>query len=277
MSLRVNTNVMARITRDNFNIFDNQLSKVLRQLSSGFRINGAQDDVAGLGMSERMRAQVRGLDMAANNTQDGINLLGTAEGALNETHAILQRMRELTVQAATDTLTASDRAAVEQELNNLSAEVTRIGEKTEWNTHKLLDGAASFAQLFTLQVGANCGDIATIGLSDMRATALGVDSTQLTVSDASLASFSLCEIDKAIEKVSQQRSYIGAKMNMFEHRVAVLNVQSQNIAQSESRIRDTDFAKAASQLARTQLLQQSALAMISQANQQPNVVLSLLR
>ncbi len=276
MSLRVNTNVNARVTHFNLWKTETALENVIRHLSSGLRIERASDDPGMLGMSERMRAQVRGLDMASSNTQDGMNLLGTAEGALNETHAILQRMRELAVQAATDTLTTSDRAAIEQELDTLSTEINRIGDNTEFNTHVLLDGG-SFASLFTLQIGPNHGDIATIGLGDMRATAIGVDSTQITVSSASFASQAISAIDEAIERVSNERDYIGSQMNMFERHVSVLSVQSQNMAQSESRIRDLDFAKAASQLARVQILQQSAVAMLAQANQQPNVVLGLLR
>ncbi|MBM3268960.1 MAG: flagellin [Candidatus Sericytochromatia bacterium] len=276
MSLRVNTNVNARVTHFNMWRTDSALENVIRKLSSGLRIERASDDPGMLGMSERMRAQVRGLDMAASNAQDGMNLLGTAEGALNETHAILQRMRELVVEAATDTLTASDRSAIEQEIDILTDEISRIGAKTEFNTHKLLDGGA-FAALFTLQIGPNAGDIATIGLNDMRAAAIGVAADQITVSSASFASVALLAIDGAIERVSSERDYIGSQMNMLERHVSVLNVQSQNIAQSESRIRDLDFAKAASQLARLQLLQQSATAMMAQANQQPSVVLGLLR
>jgi len=276
MSLRINTNVNARFTHFQLQRQDMSLEKVIRQLSTGLRINRASDDVAGLGMSERMRAQIRGYDQASANTQDGVNLLGTAEGALNETHAILQRMRELTVQAASDTLTISDRTAVKQELDQLSTEITRIGDKTEFNTHKLLDGG-SFAALFTLQVGSNAGDIATIGLSDMRAAAIGVGTTQLSVDNAANASAALVALDSAIEAVNDQRSYLGAKMNMFERRIAVLNVQSENAQKSESRIRDVDFAKAASQLTRHQMLQQAAVAMMAQANQQPSSVLGLLR
>jgi len=252
------------------------LEKVMRQLSSGLRIDRARDDSAGLNMSERMRAQVRGLDQANANSQDAWNLLGTAEGALGETHFILQRMRELAVQAASDTLTVSDRASVKQELDELSGEIGRIGDKTEFNTHRLLDGG-TFAQLFTLQVGANAGDIATISIGDMRPGAIGVATTQLSVSSASFASAAISAIDAAIERVSGQRDYLGARMNMLEHHMAVLSVQSENTQQSENRIRDVDFASAASQLTRFQLLQQAAVAMLSQANQSPGVLLSLLR
>lgn len=276
MSLRINTNVLARVTHGFATKNEVSLENVIRQLSSGLRINRSSDDAAGLGMSERFRAQIRGTDMALSNSQDANNLLGTAEGALNETHAILQRMRELAVQAATDTLTLSDRTAVKQEMDELSSEITRIGANTEFNTHKLLDGG-SFAQLFTLQVGPNAGDIATIGINDMRATALGVGNSDFTVSNPALASAAIANIDGAIERVSVQRDYLGAKMNMLSHRMAVLEVQHQNHTQSESRIRDLDFAKAASELTRRQMLQQSAVAMMAQANSQPQAVLGLLR
>ncbi len=276
MSLRINTNVMAAVTRNHFTRNDTALENALRQLSSGLRINRASDDSAGLNMSERFRAQIRGTEMALSNSQDASNLLGTAEGALNETHAILQRMRELAVQAATDTLTVSDRASVKQEMDELSSEITRIGANTEFNTHKLLDGG-SFAQLFTLQVGPNAGDIATIGLQDMRSTALGIGNSDFTVSNPALASAAIAAIDGAIERVSVQRSYLGAKMNMLSHRMSVLEVQHENHSRSENRIRDVDFGKAASELTRRQLLAQSALSMMAQANSQPQAVLGLLR
>jgi len=276
MSLRVNTNVPARIVWGQLTSKTGDVEKAIKHLSSGLRIMGAQDDVGALGMSERMRAQIRGLDMANSNSQDGWNLLGTAEGALGETHAILQRMRELAVQAATDTLTLSDRASVKQEMDQLSSEISRIGDNTEFNTHRLLDGG-TFGQLFTLQVGANAGDFATFSINDMRSVAIGVASTQLSVSDPGLASAAIAAIDQAIQQVSDQRDYLGAKMNMLEHHMSVLGVMSTNQQASESRIRDLDFAKAASQLTRTQLLQQSAIAMMAQANQTPNAVLSLLR
>lgn len=276
MSLRVNTNVLASLTHSHALKNESALENVIRQLSSGLRINRASDDAAGLGMSERFRAQIRGTEMALSNSQDAHNLLGTAEGALGETHAILQRMRELAVQAASDTLTASDRTAVKQEMDELSSEITRIGANTEFNTHKLLDGG-SFAQLFTLQVGPNAGDIATIGIGDMRASALGVGTTDFTVSSPALASEAILAIDRAIERVSVERSYLGAKMNMLAHRMSVLQVQHENHTRSESRLRDLDFAKAASELTRRQLLQQSTIAMMAQANAQPQAVLALLR
>ena len=276
MSLRIYQNVGAVVAHHKLQINDNNLSRTLEHLASGLRIMRASDDAASLSMSERMRAQYRGLDQATSNAQDAHNMLGTAEGALNETHVILQRMRELAVQGATDTLTLSDRVAVKQELDTLSQEIDRIGRNTEFNTLKLLDGG-TFAQLFTLQVGANSGDIHTMSISDMRAAALNVATTNISVDNPTNASAAISAIDVGIERVSRQRSYLGAKMNALEHNISTLQVQAQNTKQSENRIRDLDFAKASSELTRHQMLQQSSLAMLSQANQQPQGVLGLLR
>ncbi len=278
MALRINQNVQSTISQYNLKRNDDALTSSINRLSTGLRVNRAGDDVAALNISERMRNQVRGLDMAASNVQDASNMLGTAEAALNETHAILARMRELVVQGASDTLTASDRTSIQGELNDLSAEVDRIGGKTEWNTHKLLDGSQSpAASGFTIQVGAMAGDIGTISIRDFRAAALSVSSTDITVASNALASTSLTKIDAAIEEVSKERDYLGARMNAFAQNIATLNVQSQNIASSETKLRDVDFAKEASRLTRSQLLQQSSTAMLAQANAQPQAVLGLLR
>jgi flagellin len=266
---------MSTVAQYNLKVNDDALTKSINRLSSGLRINRAGDDTAGLNMSERMRNQVRGLDQAVSNVQDASNMLGTAEGALNETHAILARMRELTVQGASDTLTASDRTSIKQELDNLTVEVDRIANKTEWNSHKLLDGSQAGSAGFTIQVGANCGDIGTIGINDMRSAALAVDN--LMVDTAANASMSICSIDIAIEAVSKERDYLGAKMNQYAQNIATLSVQSQNTEASENKIRDVDFAKEASTLTKKQLLQQSSTAMLAQANSQPQSVLGLLR
>ena len=275
MALRVNQNPMSTVAQYNLKNNDDALTKSINRLSSGLRINRAGDDIAGLNMSERMRNQVRGLDQAVSNVQDASNMLGTAEGALNETHAILSRMRELAVQGASDTLTASDRTSIKQELDNLTVEVDRIANKTEWNSHKLLDGSQAGANGFTIQVGANCGDFGTIGISDMRSAALAVDN--LAVDTAANASMSISSIDKGIEAVSRERNYLGAKMNQYAQNIATLSVQSQNQAASENKIRDVDFAKEASNLTKKQLLQQSSTAILAQANSQPQAVLGLRR
>ncbi len=276
MALRVNQNVQSTISHYHMRKNDDALTASINRLSTGLRVNRAGDDTAALNISERMRNRVRGLDMAASNAMDASNMLGTAEGALDETHAIVARMRELAVQAASDTLTASDRTSIKQELDNLSVEVDRIGNKTEWNTHKLLDGGP-YAALFTIQVGARDGDIHTFSIRDMRAAAIKVATTDLTVSSASFASQAIVNIDNAIEAVSRERDYLGAKMNALAQNIATLNVESQNQAFSENKLRDVDFAKEASKLTRAQLLQQSSTAMLAQANVQPQAVLGLLR
>ena len=276
MGLRVNANPLSVTSHYNMKKNDDALTSSINRLSTGLRVNRAGDDTAAMNISERMRAQVRGLDMAASNAQDAQNMLGTAEGALNETHAILQRMRELAVQGASDTLTASDRTSINQEMDQLSGQANDIGVKTEWNSHKLLDGG-TYAALFTIQVGAEEGDIATYSIRDMQSAALKVATTDITISSASFASQAIANIDNALEAVNRERDYLGAKMNQLGQRMATLNVQSQNIGSSENKLRDVDFAKEASKLTRAQLLQQSSTAMLAQANAQPQAVLGLLR
>jgi flagellin len=278
VALRINQYVQSTVSQWNLKQNDDARTSSINRLSTGLRVNRAGDDTAALNISERMRNQTRGLDMAASNVQDASNMLGTAEAALNETHAILARMRELVVQGASDTLTASDRTSIQGELDNLSAEVDRIGSKTEWNTHKLLDGSQSPASAgFTIQVGAMAGDIGTITIRDFRAAALSVSTSDITVASNALASTSLTKLDAAIEEVNKERDYLGARMNAFSQKIATLNVQSQNIASSETKLRDVDFAKEASRLTKLQLLQQSSTAMLAQANVQPQAVLGLLR
>ncbi len=276
MGLRVNANPLSVENHYNMKKNDDALTSSINRLSTGLRVNRTGDDTAALNISERMRAQTRGLDMAASNAQDAQNMLGTAEGALNETHAILQRMRELAVQGASDTLTDSDRTSIKQEMDQLSGQANDIGVKTEWNSHKLLDGG-TYAALFTIQVGAEEGDIATYSIRDMQSAALKVATTDITISSASFASQAIANIDNALEAVNRERDYLGAKMNQLGQRMATLNVQSQNIGSSENKLRDVDFAKEASRMTRAQLLQQSSTAMLAQSNSQPQAVLGLLR
>lgn len=275
MGLRINQNVAAVNSYRNLSVTDGQMSKSLEKLSSGFRINRAADDASGLAISEKLRGQVRGLDTASANAQNGISLIQTAEGALNETTAILQRMRELTVQAANDTNVAADRTAIDTEIDQLSAEITRIAGTTEFNTQKLLDGGSVATGGLTFQIGANAGQVLNVKIADMDATALTVNA--LDVSSADTASASLAKIDTAIAAVSSQRSSLGAVQNRLEHTVKNLNVASENLAASESRIRDTDMAKEMMNFTRSQILSQAGTAMLAQANQAPQGVLSLLR
>ena len=283
MGLRINQNVAAMNSYRNLSVTDGQMSKSLEKLSSGFRINRAGDDAAGLAISEKLRGQVNGLNKASENAQNAISMIQTAEGALNETHSILQRVRELTVQAANDTNTVDDRAAIQKEVTALTSELDRISTTTEYNTKALLSGdGAGSAQTFNFQVGANSGTDQRIqvAIGDMSSSGLALGSlTDLGTASISAASFdaNLDAIDEAIKTVSTQRADLGAAQNRLEHTVNNLSVASENLAASESRIRDTDMAKEMMAFTRSQILSQAGTAMLAQANQAPQGVLSLLR
>ena len=278
MGLRINQNTAAVNSYRNLSVTDGQMSKSLEKLSSGFRINRAADDAAGLAISEKLRGQVRGLDTAAGNAQNAVSLIQTAEGALNETTAILQRMRELTVQAGNDTNTADDRTKIKAELDQLTLEVTRVAKDTEFNTQKLIDGSQSTAaDGLTFQIGANKDQVLFVTIGNMDGTVNGLNLATLAVTNSTAAGASLATIDLAIEKVSTQRSALGAVQNRLEHTVKNLNVASENLAASESRIRDTDMAKEMMAFTRSQILTQAGTAMLAQANQSSQGVLSLLR
>ncbi len=277
MGLRINTNITAMNAHRLMGMNDVNLGKSLQKLSSGLRINGAQDDAAGLAISEKFRSQVNGLNQASANSQDGINLLQTAEGALNETEAILQRMRELAVQGANDTLTLSDRNNITDELQALSKEIDRIAQTTQFNTKVLLDGGTAGTSGFTFQIGANDGQILNVVIDTANSVALGVFATNISVDNPANASLTIKNLDDAISMVSAHRSKIGANINRLEHTIANLNVQAENMSASESRIRDLDMAKEASIMTRNQVLTQSSQAMLAQANQTPQQVLQLLR
>ncbi len=277
MGLRINQNVSAVNAYRNLAVTDGQMSKSLEKLSSGFRINRAADDAAGLAISEKLRGQVSGLNKASENAQNGISLIQTAEGALNESHSILQRVRELAVQSANDTNTTDDRAQIQKEVDELAKELTRISDTTQYNGQNLLDGSYSSK---SFQIGANAGQTLTVSMADMDATALGVNGTSGGIdvkTSAATASSAITTIDAAIKKVSDERSTLGAQQNRLEHTVNNLNVASENLAASESRIRDTDMAKEMMNFTRSQILSQAGTAMLAQANQAPQGVLSLLR
>ncbi|MBV4421987.1 flagellin [Clostridium tyrobutyricum] len=395
----INHNLMANNALRNMNINSNNASKAMEKLSSGLRINRAGDDAAGLAISEKMRGQINGLNQASSNAQDSISLIQTAEGALNETHSILQRMRTLAVQSSNDTNNDSDRTAIQSEINQLSDEVDRIGNTTEFNTKKLLngdvvgvnaeqkgtytlnnntsltsltlgsgvatniadssvkngaititkinsstasgavnyeirdtdgktiaasnltvasgsftlkDGIASGKDLVldgttanmkvgesitivlnknvaasndgskavTAQIGANSGQTMQIGIDDMRANALGIkdaDGNAIKVDDKYSANSAISTIQNAIEKVSTQRSKLGAYQNRLEHTINNLGTSSENLTSAESRIRDVDMASEMSEYSKNNILSQAAQAMLAQANQQPQQVLQLLR
>lgn len=269
--MRINHNISALNTYRQLSNNNALSSKALEKLSSGLRINRAGDDAAGLAISEKMRGQIRGLDMATKNAQDGISLIQTAEGALNETHAILQRMRELAVQAASDTNTDDDRAALQAEVAALIEEIDRISETTEFNTQTLLDG--NFADK-VLHIGANEGQAITISIAAMDSGTLGVDSVD--ISDQGGADGAITTIDTAIKTVSDERAALGAIQNRLEHTINNLMTASENLTAAESRIRDVDMAKEMMEFTKMFILQQAATAMLAQANQQPQLVLQLL-
>ena len=220
-----------------------------------------------------MRGQIRGLDQASRNSQDGISLIQTAEGALNETHNILQRMRELSVQGANDTNVSVDRAAIKTELDQLSSEITRIAEQTQFNKQDILAGAATV----NIQVGANSGQTISISLKTMDAAALKVVGGTLDVTTTTKANALTDALDTAIENVSTHRSSLGALQNRLEHTISNLNNTSENLTAAESRVRDVDMAKEMMSFSKNNILQQAAQAMLAQANQQPQGVLQLLR
>ncbi len=273
MGLRINQNVAAMNAYRNLSVTDEVMAKSLEKLSSGFRINRAADDASGLSVSERLRSQIGGLKMSVRNAQDGISVVQTAEGALTETHSILQRMRDLAVQASNEgAMDSTARDAAELEVSQLATELTRIATTTRYSGTKLLDGTFQG----TFQIGANAGESLIVTQAQTYdATSLGVATLDFTASGG--ASAALVSIDAAISTVSAGRAKLGAVQNRFEHTIANLNVAMENLAASESRIRDTDMAIEMVQFTRSQILSQAGTAMLAQANSAPQSVLSLLR
>ena len=246
-------------------------SKSTEKLSSGYRINRAGDDAAGLSISEKMRSQIRGLNKAASNAQDGISLVQVAEGALNETHSILQSMNELATQAANDTNTSTDRTAIQAEIDQLTSEINRIQSTTQFNTMNLLDGTFSSKNL---QVGSLSGQSIGISIKNMDASSLGVNA--LKVSSFASAGSSMDKIQSAINLVSTQRSTLGALQNRLEHTINNLNTTAENTQAAESRIRDVDMATEMVEYSKNNILAQAGQSMLAQANQATQGVLSLL-
>lgn len=277
MTIRINTNIVALTAHRHLVRNDEELGNALERLASGLRINKAADDAAGLAIAEKMLAQTRGLRQASQNALDGISMIQTAEGALNETEAILQRMRELAVQAANDTMTLSDRNHIVDELNQLSQEIDRIARTTQFNTQVLLNGGTISQSGITFQIGANSGQIMNVQIDTADAAALGVYTTNISVDNPANASITITNLDDAITKVSSIRSKLGAMINRLEHTIANLDVQRENLSAAESRIRDLDMADEVARMTRAQILNQSSTAMLAQANQAPQSILSLLR
>lgn len=275
--MRINHNIAALNTSRQLNAGSSSAAKNMEKLSSGLRINRAGDDAAGLAISEKMRSQIRGLDMASKNAQDGISLIQTAEGALNETHSILQRMSELATQAANDTNTTSDRAELQKEMDQLSSEVTRISTDTEFNTKKLLDGTATD---LTFQIGANEGQTMKLSINKMDSESLAVGTATAGIdisTSADAASTALTTIKTAIDTVSSERAKLGAVQNRLEHTINNLGTSSENLTSAESRIRDVDMASEMMEYTKNNILTQASQAMLAQANQQPQQVLQLLK
>lgn len=270
----VQHNLTAMNTNRQLGITTKAQSKSTEKLSSGYKVNRAADDAAGLTISETMRSQIRGLNKASENAQNGISLIQTAEGALNESHSILQRMNEIATQAANDTNTSNDRQAIKEELNALSSELDRIQSTTQFNTMNLLDG--SF-QNKNLQVGALEKQNIAISISKMSASSLGVKAADLVVSSFDKAGSTMTLIQKAIQKVSTQRSKLGALQNRLEHTINNLDTTSENTQSAESLIRDTDMASQMVDYSKNQILAQAGQAMLAQANQSTQGVLSLLQ
>ncbi len=271
MSLRINTNIEAFNAHRQLERTQLGLGKSIEKLSSGLRINRAADDAAGLAISEKLRGQIRGTAQASRNAQDGIALVQTAEGALNEVHAILQRVRELAVQYDNGTLSQGDRGAISAEVTQLSAEVFRIATSTTFNQINLLGGNATI----TFQVGANSGETITMSTIPVFGGAGAVIDPAIFQFGSSYVDINA--IDLALSSVADARAGLGAIQNRLEHTVHNLAVYNENLSASESRIRDVDMAAEMSNLTRLQILSQSGTAMLAQANQTPQAVLQLLQ
>ncbi|MGY2002212.1 flagellin N-terminal helical domain-containing protein [Blastococcus sp. SYSU DS1024] len=277
MGLRINQNIAALNAHRNLSITDSQMSKSLEKLSSGFRINRAADDAAGLAISEGLRSQVGGLKVAVRNSQDGVSVVQTAEGALTEVHSILQRVRDLTVQAGNSgVVDEKARGYIAKEVTELAGALTDIANRTDFNGTKLLNGSASS---LSFQTGANGGETMTVELSDVRdvATAVAGVATNMSASGTYSATTDLTTLDTQIKDVSEFRATLGAKQNRFESTINSLNVSIENLSASESRVRDADMAQEMVGFTRAQILSQAGTAMLAQANQASQGVLSLLR
>ena len=258
---------------NNYNRNLNNMNKALLRISSGYRINSAADDAAGLAISEKMRAQIRGLNMAGKNIQDGISLVQTAEGALHESHAIIQRMRELAVQAANDTLTDKDRELLDIEYQELKKEINRISTDTEFNTKTLLDGSHK-DQPLKIQVGANSGQAMDIYIGQMDTAALGMDTSSIATREQ--ADRAIGEMDDALYKVSSDRARLGAYANRLEHAYNVNMNTAENLTAAESRIRDADIAKEMMNMVKASILMQASQYVMSMHMQRAQSILQLL-
>jgi len=278
MSTVINTNVKALVATSSLVKNGRVMANTMESLSTGSRINKASDDAAGLSIRENMTAQIKGLNAAVRNANDAISMLQTADGALNEVNDMLQRMRELGTLAQNDTYSTAQRVAMNDEFAQLQSEIDRIADNTQWNGMNLLDGTGGNwggGSLFTFQVGANAGQTISVAIAGMGIASLGISAVSIgTVTDARDA---VTALDDAISVLNTRRSVLGSVINRLTHAVDNLTNVSQNATESRSRVTDTDYATATSELARTQIIQQAATAILAQANQQPQMVLSLLK
>ena len=286
----INTNVKSLMAQNALTVNNRSLSKAMEQLSTGKRINTAADDAAGLAISNKMTSQIRGLNQAVRNANDGISMIQTAEGATQEITNMLQRMRELAVQSANDTNTSTDRGSLDAEFEQLSTEINRIAGMTQFNTKGVLDGKAGGSteaskQTLVFHVGANKSQTISVDFKNVTTGSKGIlknvkwetGSTKFNIETQARANGAIATIDTAIAAVDEFRADLGAKVNRLTYAVDNLTNVSQNTSASRSRILDADYAQATTELARTQIIQQAATAMLAQANQQPQSVLSLLR
>ncbi|MTI59267.1 MAG: flagellin [Firmicutes bacterium] len=277
MGMIINHNISSMNALRNLSVNSNEMSKTMEKLSSGYRINRAADDAAGLAISEKMRAQISGLNQAQRNAQDGISLMQTAEGAMSEVHSMLRRMRDLAIQAANGTNDADDKAKLQSEVDQLVSEISGIAVRTEFNGMKLLNGDVTDV---SFQIGANSHQTIQVGMTDMRITG-GADAAITALAGLSIetgtdAQSAIETLDAAISSISATRSDFGAVQNRLEHTIKNLATTEENLQASESRIRDADMAAQMADLTKNQILQQAGTAMLAQANTKSQTVLSLL-
>ena len=278
MSSAINTNISSIVSQNALSKTQRTMQKTMESLSTGSRINRASDDATGLAIAENMKTQINGLGAAVRNANDAISLLETADSAMGAIGDMLQRMRELGVLAQNDTYSTAQRVAMNDEFVALQSEIDRVADNTQWNGMNLLDGTGGNwggGSLFTFQVGANAGQTISVAIAGMGIASLGISAVSIgTVADARDA---VTALDDAISVLNTRRSVIGSVINRLTHAVDNLTNVSQNATESRSRVTDTDYATATSELARTQIIQQAATAILAQANQQPQMVLSLLK
>jgi flagellin len=278
--MRINTNIAAFNAYRNLTATNTAMGKSLEKLSSGLRINRAADDAAGLVISQDLRAQVSGLQQATRNAQDGISVVQTAEGALNEVNTMLQRMRDLAIQSSNGSNSTAARSAADAEFTALRDEITRLGSSTTFGNLNLLSGGTTggvnFASGVAFQIGANTGDTLTVTINPLNSGAAVSGLAAASVATATGASAAISALDSAISEVSSLRGSLGAVQNRFESTINSLQVSTENVSASESRIRDTDMALEMTTFTRNQILTQAGTAMLGQANQLPQGVLRLL-